>query len=213
MDGVGGALTQGLLPRAGVRLVWRGHPAPWGVGFEPVPALRRRPAFGGIAEPPGRSGGAGRGAAHQGVEGQQRPGLDHVNPPDGNEEAGGPAGLLGVQGQVAQQVVRPPRALGANVGGANFTCALKQQRKWSFGVCELVSAANLLNKLHIHPGGGGGVMRRSGLKPRHAHQMFAPDSGIDHMVHAALRLSSRENTAHVCQLWSRILRCGASGLV
>lgn len=79
-----------------------------------------------------------------------------MNPPDGDEEAGGPAGLLGVQGQVAQQVVRPPPALGANVGGANFTCALKQQRKWSFGVCELASAANMLNRLHTHAVGGGG---------------------------------------------------------
>lgn len=80
-----------------------------------------------------------RWAAHQGVEGQQRPGLDHVNPPDGNEHAGGPAGLLGVQGQVTEEVVWPPWAQRAYVGGANLICALKQQRKWSFGVCLTTS--------------------------------------------------------------------------
>lgn len=113
-------------------MVRRGGPSPLRGG--PILALQRRPVFGGVAEPPGRSGGGNRGAAHQGVEGEQRPGLDHVNPPDGNEEAGGPAGMLGVQGQVAEQVVRPPCALRAYVGGAIFICALKQQRKWSFGV-------------------------------------------------------------------------------
>lgn len=131
----GGCLCdQCLLPRAGVRGARRGGPAPWRGGSERILALQRRPAFGGVAEPPGRPGGVDGGAAHQGVEGEQRPGLDHVNPPDGDEEAGGPAGLLGVQGQVAEQVVRPPCALRAYVGGASVICTLKQQRKWSFGV-------------------------------------------------------------------------------
>lgn len=43
-----------------------------------------------------------------------------MDAPDGDEDAGGPAGLLGVQGQVTEEVVGPPRALSANVGGANF---------------------------------------------------------------------------------------------
>lgn len=54
---------------------------------------------------PGRLHGVCPGAGHQAVNRQGGPGLDHVDPPDGDEEAQGPAGLLGVQGEVTQQVV------------------------------------------------------------------------------------------------------------
>lgn len=40
--------------------------------------------------------------ADQAVQGQQRPGLDHVNPTNGNQEAGSPARLLGVQGEMTE---------------------------------------------------------------------------------------------------------------
>lgn len=113
-----GGVGQCLLPRAGVLLVRRGGAA--------LLALQGGPAFGGVAEPPGR---AERGAALQGVEGEQRARLEQMNAPDGDQAAGGPAGLLRVQGQVAQQVVPPPPALRACVGGAGVTGTLQQQRK------------------------------------------------------------------------------------
>lgn len=59
---------------------------------------------------------------------------------------------------------------------------------------------------------GGGS---SEVKATHSHdlgaQMFTSDSGIDHIVHAVLHRAER--AARVRQLWSIILRSGASGLV
>lgn len=61
------------------------------------------------------------GAADQAVQGQQRPGLDHVNPTDGNQEVRSPARLLGVQGEVTEYVVfsAGPRGMRADVGMTN----------------------------------------------------------------------------------------------
>lgn len=81
-------------------------------------AQQRGPPLGGIAPPPGRPGGGIGGAADQAVQGQQRPGLDHVNAADGNQEARRPARLLGVQGEVTEEVVfsAGPRGMWAEVG-------------------------------------------------------------------------------------------------
>lgn len=70
-------------------------------------AAGRRLSQGGLLRllwgvPRGRGGCA---ADPQAIQGEGRPGLNHVNPPDGNQEARRPAGLLGVQREVAQEVV------------------------------------------------------------------------------------------------------------
>lgn len=61
------------------------------------------------------------GAADQAVQGQQRPGLNHVDPTDGDQEARRPARLLGVQGEVAKKVVfsTGPRRMWADVDGTD----------------------------------------------------------------------------------------------
>lgn len=59
---------------------------------------QRGPPLRGIAPPPGSLSWA----ADQAVQGEQRPGLDHVNPTDGNQEARRSAMLLRVQREVTE---------------------------------------------------------------------------------------------------------------
>lgn len=78
-------------------------------------------------------GGGCRGAGHQAVNREGGPGLDHVNPPDGDQEAQGPAGLLGVQREVTQDVVGSAKSrwVWGHVGQTDFVHKLQRhQMKW-----------------------------------------------------------------------------------
>lgn len=50
-----------------------------------------------------------RGAAHQAVQREGGPRLDHVDAPDGDQGARGSAGLLRVQREVTEEVAGPAR--------------------------------------------------------------------------------------------------------
>lgn len=90
----------GLPPRrSGIR---RARPAAERRLLEGALTQQRGPPLRGIAPPPGRPCGILRWAADQAVQGEQRPGLDHVNPTDGNQEARRSAQLLGVQREVTE---------------------------------------------------------------------------------------------------------------
>lgn len=80
---------------------------------------------------PGCLHGVSYGTAHQTVQREQGPRLNHVNPPNGNEEALGPAWLLGVQREVTEEVVGSlgPGRIWTNVGGTNLIHRLQQNKE------------------------------------------------------------------------------------
>lgn len=81
------------------------------------PWRRREPPLRRVTQRPGSAGEADRrGAAHQAVQREGGPGLNHVDPTDGNEEARRPARRLGVQRQVTQEGVGPPGPRGGRRG-------------------------------------------------------------------------------------------------
>lgn len=92
---------------------------------------QRGPPLRGITPPPGSPRGILRMAADQAVQGEQRPGLDHVNPTDGNQDARRSARLLGVQGEVTEKVVftAGPRGMWADVGGTDSVRRLQEGNK------------------------------------------------------------------------------------
>ncbi|TNN86112.1 hypothetical protein EYF80_003529 [Liparis tanakae] len=107
-------------------------------GLHSILALQRgEPPLRRVAESPGSPGGACRGgrgaahqAAHQAVQREGGPRLNHVDPPDGDQEARGPARRLGVQREVTQEGVGAarPRGMWGGAGRTDVIHELQQNK-------------------------------------------------------------------------------------
>lgn len=75
----------------------------------------------------------GRRAGHQAVEREGGPGLDHVDPPDGDQEAGCSAGLLGVKREVAQEPVGSSRPCRMRADDGDQTALLPRLQETKMG--------------------------------------------------------------------------------
>lgn len=77
---------------------------------------------------------------HQAVQREGGPGLNHVDPPDGDQEARSSAGLLGVQGEVAQESVGSSRPRGMRADEWDQTALFPQLENQRCGIkadCDL----------------------------------------------------------------------------